>query len=79
MNCHHQAEIDRLWDALTEGGAAVQCGWLKDRYGLSSQIVPTIPGDLLADPGRGRAGRAVQAMLQMVKLDIAELRRAHAG
>ncbi len=76
IDCEDQAEVDRLWDALCEGGKPVQCGWLKDRYGLSWQIVPRAMKELLADPDRGRASRAMQAMMGMVKLDIAALRRA---
>ena len=74
-----QEDIDRLWDRLTEGGSPVQCGWLKDRYGFSWQIVPPILGELLADPDREKAGRVMQAMLGMVKLDIAGLRAAYEG
>jgi predicted 3-demethylubiquinone-9 3-methyltransferase (glyoxalase superfamily) len=79
VNCEDQAEVDRLWDALAEGGEIEQCGWLKDRYGLSWQIVPTVLGELTKDPDRGRAKRVIEAMLQMKKLDIEALRRAHAG
>lgn len=74
-----QAEIDRLWNGLVQGGKEVQCGWLKDRYGVSWQIVPRQLGRLLGDPDREKSGRAMQAMLKMVKLDIAELQRAFDG
>ena len=75
-----QAETDRLWDALiADGGAPVACGWLKDRFGLSWQITPEVMLRLLADPDRDRSRRAFQAMMGMVKLDIAELERAAAG
>lgn len=75
-----QEEIDRLWDSLTaDGGEPGQCGWLKDRFGLSWQIVPPILTELLSDPDPGRAGRAMQAMLQMTKLDIAALHAAADG
>jgi predicted 3-demethylubiquinone-9 3-methyltransferase (glyoxalase superfamily) len=75
-----QAEIDRLWEGLTaNGGEPSQCGWLKDRFGLSWQIVPPILAELLADPDPARAGRAMQAMLGMTKLDIAGLEAAAAG
>ena len=76
INCDDQAEIDRLWDALSEGGTIEQCGWLKDRYGVSWQIVPTRMMEL--QPGRGpsRRQRAVEAMFQMKRLVIAELERA---
>jgi predicted 3-demethylubiquinone-9 3-methyltransferase (glyoxalase superfamily) len=74
-----QAEVDQLWDALTEGGEEVMCGWLKDRYGLSWQIKPTRLGELLSDPDPERAKRATEAMLQMKKIDIAALERAAEG
>lgn len=79
-NASTQEEIDRLWDALTrDGGEPSQCGWLKDKYGLSWQIVPPILGELLTDPDREKAGRVMQAMLQMSKLDIAALEAAAQG
>src|ERR1700722_13592274 len=72
IDCADQAEVDRLWDALSSnGGSAVQCGWLRDRYGISWQIVPTAMLELLAGADRAGAQRAMQAMMQMVKLDIA--------
>ncbi|MET0989882.1 MAG: VOC family protein [Glaciihabitans sp.] len=75
-----QEEIDRLWDALTaDGGEPSQCGWLKDRYGLSWQVVPPILGELLADPDPERAGRVMTAMLGMQKIVIADLEAAHRG
>ena len=75
-----QAELDRTWDALlADGGKPSRCGWLVDRYGLSWQVIPTVLGKLMGDPDPGRAGRAVQAMMGMVKLDIAELERAANG
>ena len=77
VNCADQAEIDRLWDALSKGGAIEPCGWLKDRYGLSWQIVPTVLGEMLTDPDRGRAARVMEALLQMKKLDIAGLEEAY--
>lgn len=79
VNCEDQAELDRYWNALLEGGAAEQCGWLKDRYGVSWQIVPTVLLKMLADPDRARARRATDAMLKMVKIDIATLEAAFAG
>ena len=79
VNCADQAEIDRYWDALVEGGKAEQCGWLKDRYGLSWQIVPTVLGEMMADFDRAKAKRASDAMMKMVKLDIARLKAAYAG
>ncbi|QTE30392.1 VOC family protein [Pengzhenrongella sicca] len=75
-----QDEIDRLWDALTsDGGEPSQCGWLKDKYGLSWQIVPPVLFELLADPDPERSQRVMQAMLGMQKLDIAALRAARNG
>ena len=80
VDCESQEEVDRYWNALTaDGGEESMCGWLKDKYGLSWQIVPTVLNDLLADPDAERAGRAMQAMLSMQKLDIAALKAAAAG
>ena len=76
VSCETQDEVDHLWNSLSEGGEESMCGWLKDRYGLSWQIVPNALGELLGDPDPERSNRAMQAMLQMRKLDIAELRRA---
>jgi len=75
-----QAELDRIWDAfLDHGGTATQCGWLKDRYGLSWQIVPSVLGELLRDKDPAVSGRVMQAMLKMVRLDIAALQAAARG
>jgi len=79
VDCSDQTEVDRLWAALSKGGSIQQCGWLRDRYGVSWQIVPTVLKDLLTDPDPAKSGRVMQAMLQMVKLDIAALREAHYG
>ena len=79
VNCTDQAEVDRLWDALSSGGTIEQCGWLKDRYGLSWQIVPTALGELMRAADPSRAKRVMEAMLKMKKLDIAGLKRAAAG
>ncbi|HEU0223053.1 MAG TPA: VOC family protein [Paracoccaceae bacterium] len=79
VDCVDQAEVDRLWAALSEGGRAEQCGWLKDRYGVSWQIVPRVLLEMLADPDVAKAQRVMQAMLQMVKLDIAGLKAAYEG
>ncbi len=79
IDCEDQAEADRLWDALCEGGTPSRCGWLKDRYGLSWQIVPTRLTELLADPDPDRARRAMEAMLPMSRLDIAAIERAADG
>jgi predicted 3-demethylubiquinone-9 3-methyltransferase (glyoxalase superfamily) len=74
--CDDQPEVDRLWAALTDGGAEVACGWLKDRWGLSWQIVPKRLIELLNDPDSARARRAQEAIMQMVKIDIATIERA---
>ena len=75
-----QAELDRYWNALlADGGTTEACGWLKDRFGVSWQIVPTIFGDMMADPDRVRAKRVTDAMMKMVKFDIAALKKAYAG
>jgi predicted 3-demethylubiquinone-9 3-methyltransferase (glyoxalase superfamily) len=74
-----QQEVDRLWQALSEGGEPGRCGWLKDRFGVSWQIVPSALGELLGDPDPERSGRVREAMLAMGKLDLAGLRAAHAG
>ena len=80
VRCKDQAEVDRLWDALTaDGGEPVQCGWLKDRFGLSWQIVPEEMYDMLSSTDRDGARRAMEAMLKMVKLDLAEIKRAFRG
>lgn len=76
ISCGTQEEVDHYWERLSEGGTEGQCGWLKDRYGLSWQVVPTGMGEFLADPDPGRARRAMQAMLGMSKLDLAALRGA---
>src|SRR5438105_8203157 len=77
IDCADQAEVDRLWDALSDGGSVERCGWLKDRYGVSWQIVPSVLPQLLGDPDPAKAQRVMQAMLQMIKLDIASLEAAH--
>jgi len=79
VDCADQAEIDRLWDALSDGGSIEQCGWLKDRYGVSWQIVPAVLGQMLGDPDPAKAQRVMQAMLRMIKLDIAGLTAAYEG
>jgi predicted 3-demethylubiquinone-9 3-methyltransferase (glyoxalase superfamily) len=76
VECDEQDEIDRLWTALLEGGSAEQCGWLRDRWGLAWQIVPRRLGELMGDPDPEVARRVVDAMLKMVKLDIAGLEAA---
>jgi predicted 3-demethylubiquinone-9 3-methyltransferase (glyoxalase superfamily) len=79
IDCADQAEVDRYWDALSAHPEAEQCGWVKDRYGLSWQIVPRRMTELLADPDRARAGRAMAAMMEMKKLDVAALEKAANG
>jgi predicted 3-demethylubiquinone-9 3-methyltransferase (glyoxalase superfamily) len=79
VDCKDQAEVDRLWAALLKGGEAVACGWIKDRYGVSWQIVPSVLPKMLADSDRAKAQRAMTAMMNMVKLDIAALQRAYDG
>jgi predicted 3-demethylubiquinone-9 3-methyltransferase (glyoxalase superfamily) len=79
VNCETQGDVDRYWTALSEGGEEGPCGWLKDRFGLSWQIVPSALLRLLGDPDRERANRAMTAMMQMKKIEIAELERAAAG
>ncbi len=80
IDCADQAEVDRLWDGLSSnGGAGGQCGWLKDRYGVSWQIVPSALPRLLGGPDRDGAKRAMNAMLKMGKLDIAALQKAYDG
>jgi len=77
VNCEDQQEIDRLWDALAEGGTTEPCGWVRDRWGLCWQIVPARLGALMKDPDRERAQRVMDAMLQMHKLEIAKLEDAY--
>ncbi len=79
VKCDSQAEVDRYWNALLEGGSAEACGWLQDRFGLSWQIVPTVLLEMMASPDRIKAKRAADAMMTMVKLDIAALQAAFAG
>jgi predicted 3-demethylubiquinone-9 3-methyltransferase (glyoxalase superfamily) len=79
VDCKDQDEVDYFWDKLSEGGEKSQCGWLKDKFGLSWQITPTVLIELMSDPDREKAGRVTQAMLKMSKIDIAALERAYAG
>jgi predicted 3-demethylubiquinone-9 3-methyltransferase (glyoxalase superfamily) len=78
IDCESQEEVDSYWSKLSEGGEQGPCGWLKDRYGISWQIVPKVLGQLLGDPDREKAQRVMAAMLKMGKLEIAELERAAA-
>jgi len=75
VDCATQEEVDRLWDRLSAGGEPQQCGWLRDKYGVTWQIVPAVLGKLLSDPDAARAQRVMQAMLQMNKLDIGALKQ----
>ena len=79
VSCKDQAEVDDLWDRLSEGGEEGRCGWLKDRYGLSWQVVPTALGELMGDPDPEKAGRVVQAMLGMSKIEVKGLQDAYDG
>lgn len=79
VTCEDQAELDRLWDALSEGGSVERCGWLKDRYGVHWQVVPRVLGELMKDTDPAKARRVAEAMLRMVKLDIAGLEQAYRG
>src|SRR6266545_3082887 len=77
VNCESQQEVDELWEKLSERGEEGPCGWLKDKYGLSWQIVPTVLGELLNDPNPAKAQRVTKAMLQMQKIDIPGLKQAY--
>lgn len=77
IDCKTQDEVDHFWDKLSEGGETSQCGWLKDKFGLSWQVVPSILGELLGDKDPEKSGRVMQAMLQMTKIDIAKLQEAY--
>jgi predicted 3-demethylubiquinone-9 3-methyltransferase (glyoxalase superfamily) len=80
IDCEDQAEVDRYWDALiADGGEPSQCGWLKDRFGLSWQVIPKQLNEVLSGPDRDGARRAMEAMLEMSKLDVAKLEEAYAG
>jgi len=77
VDCKTQADVDEFWEKLSAGGQEQPCGWLKDKYGLSWQINPTILGEMLNDPDPGKAKRVMEAMLKMKKIDIAALQRAY--
>ncbi len=77
VNCETQQEVDDLWEKLTAGGKEIQCGWLKDKYGLAWQIVPTNLGELMADKDPKKAARVMRAMMQMIKIDINKLQQAY--
>src|SRR2546422_3615202 len=80
VKCETQEEVDDLWEKLSEGGGEkIQCGWLKDKYGVSWQIVPTILGEMISDPNRAKSQRVMEAMLKMKKIEIEGLKRAYSG
>ena len=79
VNCETQDEVDELWERLSAGGAEGQCGWLKDKFGLSWQIIPAALVELISDPDPEKSRRVTEAMMQMTRIDIAKLREAHAG
>ena len=79
VNCETQSEVDELWEKLSAGGGKSRCGWLKDKYGLSWQIIPSALGTLLHDKDAAKAKRVMQAMMQMTKIDIKALQQAHEG
>lgn len=79
VTCEDQAEVDYFWEKLGAGGKPGQCGWLKDKFGVSWQIIPKALGQLMSDPDPAKAGRVRQAMLKMGKIDIAGLEQAHKG
>ncbi len=79
VDCENQEEVDHFWKNLSQGGKEVHCGWLQDKYGISWQVVPTILTKLLGEPDPVKSQRVMKAMLQMVKLDIAGLKKAYEG
>jgi predicted 3-demethylubiquinone-9 3-methyltransferase (glyoxalase superfamily) len=79
VNCETQQEVDELWEKLSEGGEKHRCGWLKDKYGVSWQIIPTVLGKLLQDKDAEKSGKVMKAMLQMDKIDIEMLKQAYDG
>jgi len=79
VDCDSQEEVDYFWSKLSEGGTIQQCGWLKDKFGVSWQIIPSALPKLLGDPDRAKASRVMQAMLQMKKIDVAKLQQAYDG
>ena len=78
VNCETQEEVDAFWEKLSEGGEKLQCGWLRDKYGLSWQIVPTVLGEMMQDKDTEKSQRVMKAMLQMNKIDIERLKQAYA-
>lgn len=78
MSCETQAEIDELWEKLSEDGEKQPCGWLKDKFGVSWQIVPSVLGQMMSDPKSGNSGKVMETLLTMSKIDIKSLKRAYA-
>jgi len=79
VNCETQAEVDHFWEKLSDGGTIQQCGWLQDKFGISWQIVPTALGKLMSDPDPQKTSRVMQALMQMIKIDIQGLQQAYRG
>jgi len=79
VNCETQEEVDELWEKLSEGGNEIECGWLKDKYGVTWQIVPTVLNELLNDPDPEKSQRVMKALLKMKKIDIEALKQAYDG
>ena len=79
VNCENQQELDELWDKLVAGGKPVQCGWLTDKFGVSWQIIPKALGEMMNDPDPAKSSRVVQAMMKMIKIDVAGLQKAYNG
>jgi predicted 3-demethylubiquinone-9 3-methyltransferase (glyoxalase superfamily) len=79
VNCETQAEVDHFWEKLSDGGTTQQCGWLQDKFGVSWQIVPTALGKLMSDPDPQKTSRVMQALMQMIKIDIRGLEQAYRG
>jgi predicted 3-demethylubiquinone-9 3-methyltransferase (glyoxalase superfamily) len=79
VNCETQAEVDELWEKLSAGGETVQCGWLRDKFGVSWQIIPKALGELLGDKDPQKSQRVMKAMMKMIKIDVEQLKRAYEG
>lgn len=77
VHCENQEEVDRYWTRLAEGGNEIQCGWLKDKFGLAWQIVPEALLEMIQGPDRAKANRIMKSMMKMIKLDLAELEKAY--
>lgn len=79
VDCENQAEVDMYWEKLSEGGSKGPCGWLTDRFGVSWQVIPRVLSQMMSDPDPAKAGRVMKAMLQMSKIDVAQLEQAYEG